>query len=81
MSLLQEMQKHGLADCEHNRKLINQERNEYISAVMSGQLLFFCRDNDLPFESADELLLREGLTDFEFGWLAAYCKIWEGLIE
>ena len=57
------------------------ERNEYIAAVMSGQLLFFCRDNDLPFESADELLLREGLTDFEFGWLAAFCKIWEGLIE
>jgi hypothetical protein len=34
---------------------MSQERNEYIAAVMSGQLLFFCRDNDLPFESADEL--------------------------
>jgi hypothetical protein len=29
MSLLQEMEKHGLADCEFNRKLLQQETERY----------------------------------------------------
>ena len=39
--------------------LIARERDEYVSIVMSRELLRFCRDNDLPFESADELALRD----------------------
>ena len=61
--------------------LIARERDEYVSIVMSRELLRFCRENDLPFESADELALRDNLTEFQFGWLVGYCKIWEGLIE
>lgn len=60
---------------------MNQERNEYIAIVMSRELLRFCRDNDLPFDSADDLILRDNLTEAQFGWLAAYCQLWEGLIE
>jgi hypothetical protein len=59
----------------------DQLRNEYVSIVMSAELLKFCRDNDLPFESADELALRENLTEFQFGWLIAYTKIWDALID
>lgn len=58
-----------------------QLRNEYVAVVMSAELLLFCRDNDLPFESADELALRPDLTDFQFGWLVAYTKIWDALID
>lgn len=58
-----------------------QLRNEYVAVVMSAELLLFCRENDLPFESADELALRDNLTDFQFGWLVAYTKIWDALID
>jgi hypothetical protein len=58
-----------------------QLRNEYVAVVMSAELLKFCRDNDLPFESADELALRLDLTMFQFGWLIAYIKIWDALID
>jgi hypothetical protein len=57
------------------------ERNEYVAIVMSRELLRFCKENDLPFDSADDLVHREDLTDFQFGWLIGYCRIWEGLIE
>jgi len=58
-----------------------QLRNEYVAVVMSAELLKFCRENDLPFESADELALREDLTDFQFGFLIAFTRLWESLIE
>jgi len=54
---------------------------EYIVTVMSAELFIFCKANDLPFESADELAMRENLTDFQLGWLVSYCKIWEALIN
>lgn len=59
----------------------DQLRDEYISVVMSGTLLKFCKDNHLPFESADELALRPDLTDFQFGYLVAYITLWEKLID
>lgn len=58
-----------------------QLRNEYVAVVMSAELLKFCRDNDLPFESADELALRTDLTEFQCGWLIAYVKLWDALID
>ena len=59
----------------------DQLRDEYVAVVMSAELLKFCRENDLPFESADELALRPDLTDFQFGFLVAYCRLWESLID
>lgn len=56
-------------------------RNEYIAVVMSASLLTFCKANELPYISADELALREDLTEFQFGWLIAYTKIWDALID
>jgi hypothetical protein len=58
-----------------------QLRNEYVAVVMSAELLKFCKENDLPFESADELALRENLTEFQFGFLIAYIRLWDSLIE
>jgi hypothetical protein len=58
-----------------------QLRNEYVAVVMSAELLKFCRENDLPFESADELALREDLTEFQFGFLISYIRIWDALID
>jgi hypothetical protein len=58
-----------------------QLRNEYIAVVMSAELLKFCRENDLPFESADELSLRPDLTDFQFGFLVGYTRLWDSLID
>jgi hypothetical protein len=55
--------------------------NEYMSVVMSSELLKFCRVHDLPFESADELVMREGISDFQFGWLIAYVSLWDSLID
>jgi hypothetical protein len=60
---------------------IVQRRNEYIAVVMSGQLLKFCKENDLPFEDADELAIREDLTEFQFGYLIAYTRLWRNLID
>ena len=59
----------------------DQLRNEYVAVVMSAELLKFCKENDLPFESADDLILRDNLTDFQFGWLIAFTKLWEALID
>jgi hypothetical protein len=59
----------------------DQLRNEYIAVVMSAQLLKFCRAYDLPYHSADELMLRDGISDYELGWLNSYVKIWDELIE
>jgi len=59
----------------------DQLRNEYVAVVMSAELLKFCRENDLPFESADELSLRDNLTEFQFGFLIAYIRLWDALIE
>jgi hypothetical protein len=57
-------------------------RNEYIAVVMSAKLLMFCKKNNLPYISADELALREDLTDsFQLGWLIAYTEIWDALID
>ena len=56
-------------------------RNEYIAVVMSAELLKFCKANELPFISADELALRQDLTDFQFGWLISYIKMWDALID
>lgn len=58
-----------------------QERNEYIAVTFSRELLRFCRENDLPFDNVNDLILRDNLTDFQFGWLIAYSRLWEGLIE
>jgi hypothetical protein len=62
-------------------QIFTNDRSEYISIVMSRELLRFCRENDLPFESADDLINRDNLTDFQCGWLAAYSHLWEGLFE
>lgn len=59
----------------------NQLRDEYIAVVMSAVLLNFCKANDLPYISADELVLQEDLTDFQFGWLIAYTKTLDALID
>lgn len=59
----------------------DQLRNEYVAVIMSAELLKFCRENDLPFESADELALRPDITDFQFGFLIGYTRLWESLIE
>jgi hypothetical protein len=59
----------------------DQLRNEYIAVIMSAELLKFCKDNELPFISADELALRQDLTDFQFGWLISYTRIWDSLID
>jgi len=56
-------------------------RNEFIAVVMSAELLKFCKANELPFISADELALRQDLTDFQFGWLISYTKMWDALID
>jgi hypothetical protein len=58
-----------------------QRRNEYIAVVMSAALLKFCKENDLPFQDADELAIREDLTEFQFGYLIAYTRLWRNLID
>ena len=58
-----------------------QLRNEYVAVVLSAELLKFCKENELPFESADELALRENLTEFQVGFLIAYTRLWDALIE
>ena len=57
-----------------------QLRDEYISVVLSAELLVFCKANDLPFIDAAELVLDEDLTDFQFGWLMAFNRLWESLL-
>jgi hypothetical protein len=52
---------------------------EQMREDMIGILMKFCNDNDLPQDSADELILREHITDFQFGFLIAYCRIWDAM--
>lgn len=60
---------------------MNQETREFVAVVMSAELLHFCRINGLPFESACDLFGRDYLTDEQFGYLYAYIKIWDALID
>jgi hypothetical protein len=57
-----------------------QLRDEYISVVLSAELLVFCKAHNLPFIDAAELVLDEDLTDFQFGWLMAFNRLWESLL-
>ncbi len=59
----------------------DQLRNEYIQRIMSERLLTFCREYDLPFTSADELSLREDITEFQMGFLVAFIVIWDALLD
>jgi hypothetical protein len=45
--------------------------------ALCDYLLQFCRENNLPFESADDLIHREELTDYQRGFLMAYIEIWQ----
>jgi hypothetical protein len=49
--------------------------------LLVDNLLQFCKENDLPFESADDLIHREELTDYQYGYLMAYIKIWDLMEE
>lgn len=59
---------------------IDQEMNEYIAAIMSGELFRFCKEQNLPFVQAFELSLLPDLTDFQFGFLIAYARMMDALI-
>jgi hypothetical protein len=39
----------------------------------------FCDSNHLPQESADELYLRDDLTDAQSRWLKHFCETWESV--
>lgn len=52
---------------------------ETTTETMTEILAKFCHDNDLPHQSADELIMSEQLTDFQFGFLIAYCRIWDAM--
>ncbi len=39
----------------------------------------FCAENELPHISADELIMDEDLTDFQFGFLICYCRAWDAM--
>lgn len=55
--------------------------NEYIAAIMSAELFKFCKEQDLPYAQAFELSLRPDLTDFQFGFLIAYARMMDALIN
>lgn len=52
---------------------------EQMREDMIAILMKFCNDNDLPQDSADDLIMREQITDFQFGFLIAYCRIWDAM--
>lgn len=54
-------------------------KSEAASETMTEILEKFCTDNDPPHQSADELIMSEQLTDFQFGFLIAYCRIWDAM--
>jgi len=70
-----------LSALENGEKINSRLRDEHTANVMSDLLLKFCKNNDLPFESADDLALRPDLTEFQFGYLMAYITLWERLID
>jgi CMP-2-keto-3-deoxyoctulosonic acid synthetase len=61
--------------------MMSDQIREFVVMTMSTELLKFCRAHDLPFESADELMHRIGLSEYEYGWLNAYVNIWDVLID
>lgn len=61
--------------------MMSDQIREFVVMTMSTELLKFCRAHDLPFDSADELMLRIGISEYEYGWLNAYVNIWDALIE
>lgn len=60
---------------------MSKPENEYIAAICSAELFKFCREQDLPYVQAFELSLRPDLTDFQFGFLIAYSRMMDALIN
>jgi hypothetical protein len=50
-------------------------------ASMSDELEAFCKQHRLPFESADELILRSRLTKATRQWLAHFIERWEATTD
>jgi hypothetical protein len=54
-------------------------KSEAASETMVEILEKFCNDNNLPHQDASELIMSKQLTDFQFGFLIAYCRIWDAM--
>ena len=67
MSLLQEMQQHGLADCEHNRKLIGDQTMEY-QTVLIGDNELSRQDLNAISEMVHDALREIGIETESFAW-------------
>lgn len=48
--------------------------------ALSGVLSGFCGQQGLLVDDAAELVLRDGLTEFQHDWLTEYSRLWEALI-
>jgi hypothetical protein len=67
MSLLQEMQQHGLADCEYNRKLIGDQTMEY-QTVLIGDNELSRQDLNSISEMVHDALREIGIEPESFAW-------------
>lgn len=48
---------------------------------MAEELRTYCREQQLPEYSADDLLFMEGLTEGQRSWLRDFCARWEAIIQ
>ena len=50
-------------------------------ADLCDELEEWCKQRRLPYESADELILREGLDSYEHRWLHDFIQRWDRALE
>ena len=67
MSLLQEIEQHGLADCEYNRKLLGDQTMEY-QTVLIGDNELSRQDLNAISEIVHDALREIGIEPESFAW-------------
>lgn len=60
-----------------NKPGVNAKDGYDTVGVLCDLLEQWCADSGLPYESADELLMRPNLSTLQFAWLTAYSRLWE----
>ena len=59
-----------------NEVICNENQVSRLDAL-GRKLAAFCTENNLPHDSADELVHMDGLTDKQRQWLKSFCAEWD----
>lgn len=57
------------------------DEDEDTEASLSAEFEAWCYDQKLPWQDAQELLMRDDLDETQREWLNAFCTRWENMLD